>query len=65
MLQDLSWKAQVRLCKRYRQLLARGKHANQGVVTVARALVGFIWAMAKPVDVNPSEMIWSKTRPGI
>jgi hypothetical protein len=64
-LQDLSWKAQVRLCKRYRQLLARGKHANQGVVAVARALVGFIWAMAKPVDVNPSEMIWSKIRPGI
>jgi transposase len=35
-LQDLSWKAPVRLCKRYRQLLARGKHANQVVVAMAR-----------------------------
>jgi transposase len=53
-LQDLSWKAQVRLCKRYRQLIARDKHANQVVVVaVARELVGFIWAIAKPVDVKP------------
>jgi Transposase IS116/IS110/IS902 family len=28
-IQDLSWKAQVRLCKRYRYLRARGKNANQ------------------------------------
>ena len=27
-IQDISWKAQVRLCKRYRKLIARGKHAN-------------------------------------
>src|SRR5919109_751660 len=27
-IQDISWKAQVRLCKRYRHLVARGKHAN-------------------------------------
>jgi len=52
-LQDISWKAQVRLCKRYRQLIARGKHANQVVVAVGRELVGFIWAIAKPVDVKP------------
>ena len=26
--QAIGWKAQVRLCKRYRRLLARGKHAN-------------------------------------
>jgi transposase len=52
-LQDLSWKAQVRLCKRYRQLIARGKHANQVVVAMARELVGFIWAIAKQVSVKP------------
>jgi transposase len=34
-IQDIRWKAQVRLCKRYRRLAARGKHAN--VVTVAIA----------------------------
>jgi len=26
--QAIGWKAQVRLCKRYRRLIARGKHAN-------------------------------------
>lgn len=34
--QDISWKAQVRLCKRYRRLIARGKHANQVVVAIAQ-----------------------------
>jgi transposase len=51
--QDISWKAQVRLCKRYRRLLARGKHANQVVVAMARELAGFLWAMAKQVPVTP------------
>jgi transposase len=52
-IQDLSWKAQVRLCKRYRRLMARGKHANQVVVAIARELAGFIWAIAKQVPVTP------------
>jgi transposase len=52
-IQDLSWKAQVRLCKRYRRLIARGKHANQVVVAIARELVGFMWAIAKQVPVTP------------
>lgn len=46
-LQDLSWKAQVRLCKRFRQLSARGKHVNEVVVAVARELSGFLWAIAR------------------
>jgi transposase len=46
-IQDISWKAQVRLCKRYRRLIARGKHTNQVVVAIARELVGFMWAIAK------------------
>jgi transposase len=52
-LQDLSWKAQGRLCKRYRKLIARGKHANQVVVAMARELVGCMWAIAKQVPVTP------------
>jgi transposase len=43
----------VRLCKRYRQLIARGKHANQVVVAIARELVAFMWAIAKQVAVTP------------
>ena len=52
-IQDLSWKAQVRLCKRYRQLIARGKHANVVTVAIARELAGFMWAIAKQVPVTP------------
>jgi transposase len=52
-IQDISWKAQVRLCKRFRRLMARGKHANQVVVAIARELVGFMWAMAKQVPMTP------------
>jgi transposase len=52
-IKDISWKAQVRLCKRVRCLLARGKHANQVVVAMARELAGFMWAIAKQVPVTP------------
>jgi transposase len=52
-IQDISWKAQVRLCKRDRRLMARGKHANQVVVAIARELVGFMWAIATQVPVTP------------
>jgi transposase len=52
-IQDISWKAQVRLCKRYRQLSARGKHANVVTVAIARELAGFMWAIAQQVPVTP------------
>ena len=48
-IQAISWKAQVRLCKRYRQLIAKGKHANQVVVAIARELSAFMWAIAKQI----------------
>jgi len=53
-IQDISWKAQVRLCKRYRQLLARGKHVNRVVVAIARELSAFMWAIAQQLAVTPS-----------
>jgi transposase len=52
-IQDLSGKAQVRLCTRYRRLIARGKHANQVVVARARERSGFMWAIAKQLPVRP------------
>jgi transposase len=52
-IQDLSWKAQVRLCKRYRRLSARGKHVHQVVVAIARELSAVMWAMAQEVPVTP------------
>jgi len=54
-IQAISWKAQVRLCKRYRQLLAKGKNANQVVVAIARELSAFMWAIAKQVTMAPKD----------
>ncbi len=51
-IQDISWKAQVRLCKRYQRLVAKGKHANVVTVAIARELVGFVWAIAKKVPIT-------------
>ncbi len=48
-IQNISWKAQVRLCKRFRALTARGKHAIQVVVAIAREMAAFIWAIAREV----------------
>jgi len=42
---DLAWKAQQRLCTRYRRLLGRGKPTPHVITAVARELVGFIWAI--------------------
>jgi transposase len=53
MIQDISWKAQVRLCKRYRRLVARGTHANVVTVAIARELAGFMWAIAREVPITP------------
>ena len=50
-IQDISWQAQVRLCKRYRPLVARGQHANIVTVALARELAGFMWAIAKQLPV--------------
>jgi len=52
-IQAMSWKAQVRLCKRYRQLMAKGKNANQVVVAIAREFSAFMWAIAKEVAGSP------------
>ncbi|QEL14161.1 IS110 family RNA-guided transposase [Limnoglobus roseus] len=43
---DIAWKAQQRLCKRYRQLLGRGKKPQVAITAVARELLGFMWAIA-------------------
>lgn len=51
-LQDIRWKAQVRLCQRFRRLTARGKHANVAVTAIARELIAFMWALAKAVPVS-------------
>jgi len=48
-IRDLSWKAQVRLCGRFRKLLARGKNKNTVVTAIARELSAFMWSIAQQV----------------
>jgi len=47
---DLAWKAQIRLCGRYRRLLARGKHRNAVITAIARELAGFMWAIDQQLE---------------
>jgi len=42
----IAWRAQKRLCGRYRTLLQAGKNTKQTTVAIARELVGFIWDIA-------------------
>jgi transposase len=44
---DRAWDAQIRLCRRYRKLAARGKSVNIAVVAIARELAGFIWDISR------------------
>lgn len=46
-IRDLAWKAQVRLCARYRRLAATGKPKVVVTTAIAREMVGFIWAIAR------------------
>jgi hypothetical protein len=44
---DRAWDAQVRLCGRYRRLVARGKSRQVAVIAVARELAAFIWDIGR------------------
>ena len=45
----IAWKAQVRLCARYRRLIARGKKAPVVTTAIARELSAFLWAIGQQV----------------
>lgn len=51
---DISWKAQVRLCNRYRRLRAKGKPQQVTVTSIARELAGFVWSIAHEVTPEPA-----------
>jgi transposase len=48
--QQIAWKAQVRLCGRFKRLMARGKNRNKIVSATARELSAFMWAIAQEVQ---------------
>lgn len=46
-IQDISWKAQLRLCNRFRMLRAKGKPTQVVTTAIARELIAFVWAISK------------------
>jgi transposase len=49
---EIAWKAQVRLCKRFRMLSRRGKKSTVVATAIARELAAFIWAIAREVGMT-------------
>jgi len=47
--QEIAWKAQKRMCSRYKSLEARGKLKVQVCTAIARELAGFIWSVGQTV----------------
>ena len=43
---EIAWKAQTRLCQRYRHMMAKGKPRQVVVTAIARELAGFVWSIA-------------------
>ena len=50
---EIAWKAQLRLCARYRRLAGKGKTKQLVVTAIARELAAFMWAIAR--EVTPLE----------
>jgi transposase len=48
-IRDIAWRAQLRLCHRYRRLMVRGVQHNKVCVAIARELAGFIWDIGRHV----------------
>ena len=42
---EIAWKAQLRLCSRYRKLMASGKRQTVVTVAIAREMSAFLWAI--------------------
>jgi transposase len=51
---DIAWKAQTRLCARFRRLMAKGKRNTIVAVAIAREIAAFLWAIAQHVAPQPS-----------
>jgi transposase len=47
---EIAWKAQHRLCSRYRRLMAKGKLRQKVATAIGRELLGFVWAIGMQVE---------------
>lgn len=48
-IRDTAWKAQVRLCGRYRRLNAAGKKRPVIIAAIAREMAAFLWAIGRQI----------------
>ena len=51
-IRDIAWKAQERLCRRYRKMARDGKLPTVITTAIARELAGFVWAIAQQVRLG-------------
>jgi len=51
-IRDVAWRAQLRLCARYRRLIALGKKSPVVCAAIARELATFIWEMGQIVPIT-------------
>ena len=51
-IRDTAWKAQERLCRRYRRLARAGKPPTVVTTAIARELAGFVWAIANQAQIT-------------
>jgi transposase len=54
---EIAWKAQIRLCHKFRSMRARGKNQNLVVTAVAREIACFLWAIARTVTLPASAAV--------
>lgn len=52
---DIAWKAQTRLCGRYRRPMTKGKRNTVVVTAIAREIAAFLWAIARHVAPLPAK----------
>jgi transposase len=55
-IRTIAWKAQIRLCARYRRMHAAGRSTKVVMVAIARELAAFVWAIATTVPIATKAM---------
>ena len=53
-MRDIAWKAQIRLCARYRRLSNTGKKLPVIIAAIAREMAAFLWAIGRQGMPGPS-----------
>lgn len=49
---SISWKAQQRLHQKFIRLVSKGKPSGKAITAIARELAGFIWSIAKEIELE-------------